>query len=196
MAPVSQEGCLMPIRSALVALVLLTVPSPAPATAQQVIYLIRHAHRTDEPLSAVGLAQAATLASLLKDSGITAIYTSDIDRTKQTAEPLRALLVARGVAVKMHEIPLGALGESVENARNVALQDAYAKKVLDDVKANHPGEVILIVGHDNTVPAVIRALKAPQTVTIQPMEFDRLFQLIPRGNGQPPGFLHIQHYAN
>jgi broad specificity phosphatase PhoE len=186
----------MSIRPVLVALALAPVAWPATASAQKAVYLVRHAHRTGEELDETGIAQAATLACLLKDSGITAIYISDVPRTRNTAEPLRALLVAQGVDVKVHEILLGELAANAENARNRTLQDDYAKKVLDHVAANHPGEIILIVGHDNTVPAVIRKLKYPLEVTIGRTEFDHLFQVIPRGDGRAPGFLHIQHYAN
>jgi broad specificity phosphatase PhoE len=164
-----------------------------PAAAQQVVYLVRHADKAGEVLSETGLAQASTLACLLKDSGITAIYTSDIDRTKRTAAPLKGILAARGVEVQQHEIPLG--DELRDDAKNPALQDAYAKTVHDHIKANHPKEIILVVGHDNTVPAVIRALGYKPRVTIRSTEFDRLFQVIPRSDGQLPAFLHIPHYA-
>ena len=61
---------------------------------------------------------------------------------------------------------------------------------------NHSGEIVLIVGHDNTVPAVIKALNYPLPVTIGSTEFDRLFQAIPRKNGQSPALLQIRHYAD
>jgi broad specificity phosphatase PhoE len=184
----------VPLRFDVVALALSAAAWPAPAAAQQAVYLVRHAHRTTEALSPEGLAQAATLACLLKDSGITAVYTSDIDRTKKTAAPLTAILAARGVAVRQHEIALGE--ELLHNALSAELQSAYAKKVIDHIRANHPKEIILVVGHDNTVPAVIRALGYKPSVMIRSAEFDHLFQVIPMGDGQPPAFLHILHYAD
>jgi bisphosphoglycerate-dependent phosphoglycerate mutase len=62
--------------------------------AQQVIFLVRHAETvaprgTDlRPLSEAGQRRAVLLAKLLKDAGINAIYTSDLERTVKTAEPL------------------------------------------------------------------------------------------------------------
>jgi broad specificity phosphatase PhoE len=181
-------------RPILVAIALLEAAWPTPAGAQHAVYIVRHADRTGEALNQNGLAKAATLACVLKDSGITAIYTSDIDRTKKTAEPLRAILAARGVAVQQHEIALGE--ELLRNALSAEPQDAYAKKMLDHIRANHPKEIILIVGHDNTLPALIRALGYEPGVTIRSTEFDHLFQLIPRGDGQAPAFRHIRHYAD
>ena len=62
--------------------------------AQQAIFLVRHAETvapraTDlRPLSEAGQRRAVLLAKLLKDAGINAIYTSDLERAVKTAEPL------------------------------------------------------------------------------------------------------------
>jgi broad specificity phosphatase PhoE len=179
-------------RALFLTLTWLTTAGPAPARAQQAVYLVRHAHRTDGALSDIGLAQAAGLACLLKDAGITAIYTSDVPRTAQTAASLKALLAARGIDAKVHCIPLG---HALRNAPlDQALQDRYAKTVLEHIRANHPKEIVLVIGHDNTVPAVIGALGHKPRVTIHSSEFDRLFLVTPRDGQGPPGFLHIQHY--
>jgi Histidine phosphatase superfamily (branch 1) len=66
------------------------------AFAQQAVFLIRHADRLDSsldsPLSQAGRARAEQLAMLLKHTGISAIYTSEWQRTIATAEPLAAIL--------------------------------------------------------------------------------------------------------
>jgi broad specificity phosphatase PhoE len=58
--------------------------------------LIRHADPvvggTDPGLSTAGQHRAATLAKMLKDGGIKAIFTSELRRTKETAAPLASLL--------------------------------------------------------------------------------------------------------
>src|ERR1700752_2346485 len=64
------------------------------ADAQQAIFLVRHDETvapkgTDaRPLSEAGQRRAALLATLLKDAGIKVIFTSDLERTIKTAEPL------------------------------------------------------------------------------------------------------------
>ena len=75
-------------------------------------------------------------------------------RTQDTAKPLAARL---GVTV-----------ENVAAASTVAL----IAKVRQ-----HPNEVVLIVGHSNTLPAIIKALGGP-AVTIND-EYDSLFVVVP-----------------
>ncbi len=64
------------------------------AYAFQSIYIVRHAEKRDasskDPeLSVEGQARAANLAKALRDSEITAIYTSEYLRTQKTAPPRR-----------------------------------------------------------------------------------------------------------
>jgi hypothetical protein len=62
------------------------------------------------PFSEAGQARARALAGLLKDAGITAIYTSEFQRTIRTAEPLA---VALKIAPVSHPVmTLGAGGRS------------------------------------------------------------------------------------
>ena len=71
---------------------------PCLAVAQQTIFLVRHGETvapkgTDaRPLSEAGQQRAALLAKLLKDAGIKAIFTSGLERTIKTAEPLAQTL--------------------------------------------------------------------------------------------------------
>jgi len=77
-----------------VVLATLFVVSACRADAQQVIYLVRHGETVApkgteaRPLSEAGQRRAALLATMLKDSGIKTIFTSDLERTIKTAEPL------------------------------------------------------------------------------------------------------------
>src|SRR4051812_2389855 len=115
------------------ALTLLVTAWPGPSMAQQAVYVVRHAHRTSQDLDEEGRAQAEKLASLLKDSGITAIYTSDIDRTSRTAAPLKALLMSQGVTVREKPIALGV--PLLSDPENSALQDDYGNRVVADIRA-------------------------------------------------------------
>ena len=68
------------------------------AEAQQAIFLVRHGDTVrqkgnpDVPLSESGERRALALAALLKESGINVIYTTGLQRTVKTAEPLAGLL--------------------------------------------------------------------------------------------------------
>ena len=150
-----------------VALVLSAVAAARPARAQEVVFLVRHAERADNskdsPLSASGIGRAARLAAMLEDAGITAIYTTEYRRTKETAAPL-------GRAVHVTPVVVSA-----------ADGDALARKV----RASGPHDRVLVVGHSNTVPDLIRALGVASPVTIGEAEYDNLFILIPQPGGAP-----------
>lgn len=152
------------------ALVLAGLMVPTVAAAQTVI-LVRHAERADggapatgaamqgnpDPeLSAAGKARAQTLAAMLKDAGITSIYVTQYIRTRDTAKPLADAL---------------GLTPEVVNSREM---DALVAKI----KAQKSGHV-LVVGHSNSVPAIIKALGGPD-VTIADDEYDNLF-ILPMG---------------
>lgn len=71
--------------------------------AQRAVLLVRHADRLDAsedtPLWTAGEARAQLLARLLKDAGVTAIYTSQFQRTIKTAEPLANSLKIKPVNI-------------------------------------------------------------------------------------------------
>jgi phosphohistidine phosphatase SixA len=154
----------------------------APVAAQPTVFLVRHAERADsEPgkspsmsedpdLSDAGRARAASLATLLRDAGITAIFTTEYKRTQQTAAPLAKAL---GLTV------------TVVSSKNAADLVKQIKALVGTGTGN-----VLVVGHSNTVPEVIKALDVPTTVTIGDDDFDNLFLLRP---GQPSSLLRL-HY--
>jgi hypothetical protein len=79
------------------ALCLLIFVSVSIASAQPVVVIVRHAEKAangsnDPDLSSAGQARAETLARILKDSGITAIFTTEFKRTQETAAPTATLI--------------------------------------------------------------------------------------------------------
>lgn len=129
---------------------------PGPTT----IILLRHAERetvgADPALTAVGKKRAQLLARMLRDAGVTAVFTSDARRTKETAAPL---------AAQTHLTPVELTGSN---------STAHMATVL----AVNAGTAV-VVGHSNTVPQLIVALGAGGPV-IADSEFDRLF-VVTRG---------------
>src|SRR5205823_9140645 len=80
-----------------IALLLLSGLFISSAAAQSTIFIVRHAEKAasggDNPdLSEAGRARAETLASMLKDAGVSAIYVTEFKRTQQTAAPLAKML--------------------------------------------------------------------------------------------------------
>jgi broad specificity phosphatase PhoE len=130
------------------------------------VVLVRHAEKagapeSDPPLTPAGQDRARALVQALKDAGVTAIITSDRLRTRATAEPLAA---ARGLTPMV--VGLG---------RGVA---AHVEAVAAEVR-RQAGGVVVVVGHSNTVPAIIAALGGPSLPDIPDPEYGRLFLLIP-----------------
>jgi broad specificity phosphatase PhoE len=124
------------------------------------IIVVRHADRVasamtaDVPLSHRGLERAEALADMLKDAGIRAIYATEVKRTQQTAAPL-----AERLHLRMHIVPAANLREL-----------AYILKKLP------PGDVVLVVGHGNTVPAIVASLGG-STPPLGENEYDRMLIL-------------------
>ena len=129
------------------ALFLLVFVSVSNAWAQPVVVIVRHAEKAanggnDPDLSSAGRARAEALARILKDSGITAIFTSEFKRTQETAAP-----TATSIGVTATVIP----------AKDTA---ALAAK-LHQLNGN-----ALVVGHGDTIPNIIKALGIDSPINI------------------------------
>ena len=133
------------------------------------VFLVRHAEKADEPgpnppLSERGRARAEALSRLLQSTGVKAIFTSQYGRTQQTAEP-----IAKRLGVSPAVVPLAA---KTSNPREVS--EESIRELTKRVGA-HAGGVVLIVGHSNSVPDVIRALGGDTVPKIGEGSFDDLF---------------------
>ena len=144
------------------------------AYAQRTVLLVRHADRLDDsedtPLSKAGEARAQLLAYLLKDAGITEIHTSQFQRTIKTAEPLAISLKVKSVST-----PTG------DNA-------GHFKRI----RTENRDDIVLIVGHDRSVPALLKLFGHPVDIKIEPPEYDNLFVLVPKETG-PPTVLRLRY---
>ncbi len=142
-----------------------------PALAQPTaIFLVRHAEKAtggdakDPDLSEAGHARVASLATVLKDVHLTAIYATEFKRTQQTAKPL-----AKAAHLRIKTVP----------AKKTPALVAKLKAATGNV---------LVVGHSNTLPEIITALGATETLTIDEADYDNLFLLVP---GAPVQLLRL-----
>ena len=137
------------------ALFLLLFVAVSIASAQSVVVIVRHGEKaanggTDPDLSSAGRARADALARILKDSGITAIFTTEFKRTLQTAAP---------TATSAHVTP------TVVAAKDTA---ALVAK-LHELDGN-----ALVVGHGNTIPNLIKALGINASINIPDDDYSEL----------------------
>jgi broad specificity phosphatase PhoE len=153
----------MKIRLSAIILSLLFIASPVFA-ADTVIVVVRHAEKsTDDPkdpsLSEQGSARANKLAEVLKDAGVKAVYTTQYKRTQQTGLP-----TATQSGMQLEVRPA-----TKENAKS------YSSDLLKEIQKKHKGQTVLIVGHSNTVPEIVKDITGLDVTPIGENEFDRVY---------------------
>ena len=110
-------------------------------------------NNNDVDISAAGQTRAQELVRVLGDAGLNAIYASQYKRTQETARPLADKLGLPVVQV---------------NSKNTA-------DLLAQIRTQHRGQIVLVVGHNNTVPEIIKALGGPDYPPIPETEFDNMY---------------------
>ena len=127
-----------------------------PASAQTVI-AVRHGEKLDasaDPLlSAAGTARAERLANMLAASKVRAIYTTQYRRTILQAAPTAKRL---GVAASV------IAGKEMDT-------------LIAKIRSHAKDDVVLVVGHSNTVPEIIKLLGVSATVVVGEGDYDNFF---------------------
>ena len=125
---------------------------------QSTVFIVRHAEKADDSkdaeLSEAGRARAEALANMLRDSKISAIYTTEFKRTQQTAAPL-----AKALGLTITTLP---------SANHAALVTKLRTSTANS----------LVVGQGNTIPDVIKALGISEPVNIPDSDYDNLFVVV------------------
>jgi 2,3-bisphosphoglycerate-dependent phosphoglycerate mutase len=102
------------------------------------VFIVRHAERADtpgdSPLSEEGEKRAETLARMLRVSGVSAVFSTDTTRTRETVNNY----------ADMKELAI-TLYDSVE-------------EVASRIKSDHVGQAVLVAGHSNTISPIAEAL--------------------------------------
>jgi broad specificity phosphatase PhoE len=135
--------------------------------AQQSIILVRHAELGDAsgvaakavPLSSEGQARAERLAQMLERSHVTAVYATDFERTRATAAPAAKLL--------KHDV--------------MVLSQDDPREFVERIRKDHANDVVLVVGHSDTVPGIIKALGVREDARFDKQDFGNLFIVTPGG---------------
>jgi len=115
------------------------------------VIFVRHAEKSklpkgDPSLTDAGRRRAAELARQLVDAdviaGVDAIYSTSYRRTEETAQPVAD-------ALNLLVIPYDA---------------SNTETIIDEIVKAHKGQVILVVGHRNTIPKMIANMGASKKV--------------------------------
>jgi broad specificity phosphatase PhoE len=149
--------------SVLPAALMLTTALTFPANAlPELVILVRHAERAAEPagdpaLTPAGEQRAAALAHALAGLRVNAILTTKYRRTRDTAAPLAKTL---GIQPQIIDV-----------------QSGHVQALAAAVRAQNG--VVLVVGHSNTVTAVLAALGGPTLADLCETSFHHVFVLRP-----------------
>ena len=127
------------------------------------VIFVRHAEKAatpaDDPgLTLAGKQRAAELARQLVDAdvvaGVDAIYSTSFRRTEETVQPVATAL----------NLPITSYDAS------------NTETIMDEIVREHEGEIVLVVGHSNTVPALIGNMGASKKVPeIDENEYDNIY---------------------
>lgn len=125
---------------------------------QSTFFLVRHAEKkeggSDPRLSDIGIARAERLGQIFRKLELDAIYSSDYHRTKDTSEP----------TARQHKMETTIYDARDQTASFVHYQEFGLNKN------------VLVVGHSNTIPALLNYLTQTEKYPSMPHEqYDRLF---------------------
>lgn len=151
----------------------LLATAPLAAQDSTVVVVVRHAEKAvveagnnDPPLSEAGTARAMALRETLDGLRFDAVIATERQRTQATARPVAEAF--------------GLTPEIVSLRHGPAHVDSVAAAVR-----RHAGHTVLVVGHSNTVPAIVHALGGPRLPDLCEPQFSHLFVVVLKPGAEP-----------
>ena len=134
------------------------------ASADQTVYLVRHAEKVtdgsaDPALTVAGAKRAATFAHYFENKGLKAVYSSDTVRTRDTAAPT-----------------------AKHYGQEIILYDPRDMEAIAKI-AKARGDTILIVGHSNTTAVLVNLLAGGDLPNLKDHHYDRIYIVTLRDDG-------------
>ena len=127
------------------------------APAVTTVVVVRHAEKNvkgDDPdLTDAGVIRSLRLAETLEGLRFAAVYTSEFRRTAATVVPL-----CQRQRIQARIVPAG-------DPAGLAAR----------IQKEHRGQAVLVAGHSNTVPQILKALGVKDEVVVGEEDYDRLF---------------------
>jgi len=165
------------------ALAVVALCSAANLVAQpSTVILVRHAEKAalpanDPVLTSEGTQRALDLAATLAGARVTSVITTQLQRTQLTAKPVTDALGKAPIVVPV-----------------AAPVSAHIEAVAAAVRARPAGDVVLVVGHSNTIPAIVGALGGPKLPDLCDPQYSAIFVLEFPANA-PPRFIRANYGA-
>ena len=141
----------------LAAAVPVSAQTAEPTLDRTTVIVVRHAEKLsdegDPSLSPAGVARAEELSRSLADLPVAVLFASRTRRARETLEPLSSRF---GIPIRDYE------------GRDT---DGLARTIRSD----HFGQVVVVAGHSNTVPELVRALGVESVADMTEDDYDDLF---------------------
>ena len=148
-------------------LIFSTIPAFCQENADAIttIFIVRHAEKAAQPvdnppLTEEGEKRAETLAKLLKDTDLSAIFSTNTTRTIETVNNSAA---GHGIEVTLY---------------------ASVQELLHALESQHSGKTVLVAGHSNTIPWIIRALGVKTVPHIGDDQYSSIFIVSSTARGE------------
>lgn len=145
-------------------------------TDEATLIFVRHAEKMDDgtndpSLNTTGKERAAQLAELLKNEyELSAIYSTNYNRTKETAKPVADIF---DLEINFYD-----------------LKDP--KGLMEQIKSDHKGQTVLIVGHSNTTPMLVNIAAGVQEFeALDEKTYGKIF-IVNIGENTPPSVFETE----
>lgn len=151
----------------LLSITLLALASlPVLAGESTTVIVVRHAEKqpgdlADPDLTAAGHQRARALLQALNGATVDAIFATQYRRTQATVAPLAEHF---------------GLETTIAHAESGEIEQ-HAADLADRIHNHHAGQMVVVAGHSNTVPEIIRQLGRFEVRPIGEDEYDHLFIL-------------------
>ncbi|MFT5705165.1 MAG: broad specificity phosphatase PhoE [Shewanella sp.] len=144
----------------------------------KIVILVRHAEKQadqgkDPSLTPAGQRRAIQLKLALKDMPLTALYATPFKRTKETLNPISE---NREITIKVIDVKGGI--------------SMHVNKVLKAIRAENGN--VLVVGHSNTIPLIIKAFGGPKVDDIAEKDYNNIYLLSLPAEGNA-GLIHTRY---
>jgi broad specificity phosphatase PhoE len=150
-----------------------------PQQGSTVVLIVRHAEKAsdaeDSPLTETGTQRAQALVGVAGDAGVSAIYGTQFRRNHETTKPL-----SERTGVPVTEVPV-----------NLSNPGDYGKVLAKDIFEKHAGQTVVVIGHGNTIAAIIEGLTG-RPAQLNNVEYQDLFVVTVPPSG-PAGVIKAQY---
>lgn len=147
------------LRSVLLPLATAVLLAAVPVSAQvTTVLVVRHAEKAstggrDPHLNAAGKLRAKDLAHVAGAAGVTAVYATHFQRTQETVAPL---------ALSLGLTPIVKSADRTE-------------ELVEEIRNTRRGQTVLVCGHSDTVPEIVKRLSGVVVDPIPDTRFDGLY---------------------